>query len=157
MFQKGLAKIWILTIVVVIIIVASILLGGILIRQQWQKSVEEQLPLVEEELTREQIITYVTENITVISPRELEFGAIDWSVIGYGFTPDMHMYVDFEDGHFLWRALLACTGTPLNIECDVEALFEPQREGAWPLVEGQDTQKDEPIVHQWTIDYRWTR
>ncbi|HBB27246.1 TPA: hypothetical protein DCZ36_01965, partial [Candidatus Gracilibacteria bacterium] len=111
---------------------------------------------VDEEVLRQLFIDYVSSNITEIigaySTKEATNGK--WFADGFGFTSERHMYVDFEDGHFLFRALLECESTPLT--CKTLAIFEKQGAG-WMVVEGKDSQKNLPIIYKWAKDYEWQR
>ncbi len=106
----------------------------------------------------QEVIDYISQNITEIlqNSSSLEATNGSWYSTGYGFTSINDVYVDFEDGHYMHRALLACTET-----CEIGAVFEKKHESKdtweWEVIEGEDTQKENPIVHKWAMDYEWER
>lgn len=104
------------------------------------------------------LIDYVSSNITEIisaySAKKATNGR--WFADGFGFTSARHVYVDFEDGHFLFRTLLECDSRDSIITCTPLAILE-QQEREWIATEGTDSQKDYPIIHTWAKDYEWQR
>lgn len=106
----------------------------------------------------EDIIRFIDENITDIigefSPKKATNGA--WFADGFGFTSASHAYVDFEDGHFLFRALLQCDSLKDTIVCTPLAILEKQ-EREWVVIKWTDTQKGSPVIHTWAKDYEWQR
>lgn len=108
--------------------------------------------------TYEETISYIDSNITKIVESGnfvVEPANGKWFADGYGFTSPNHVYVDFEDGHFLFRVLLECKGTNADLSCNPLAFFET--DNGWNLMQGQDPEKDNPIVHAWAKDYDWER
>jgi hypothetical protein len=104
------------------------------------------------------IISFIDENITeIVESGNFEVEPVNgqWFADGYGFTSPNHVYVDFEDGHFLFRVLLECKGAGTNLNCEALAFFET--DNGWTLMQGQDSEKDNPIVHAWAKDYEWKR
>lgn len=103
-------------------------------------------------------INFIDENITQIV-ESADFAPAPangkWYADGFGFTSPNNVYVDFEDGHFLFRVLLNCTGSTPNLTCEAMAFFETDH--GWILMSGQDSEKDNPIVYKWAKDYDWTR
>ncbi|MDD5376828.1 MAG: hypothetical protein PHH16_01800 [Candidatus Gracilibacteria bacterium] len=100
------------------------------------------------------VSAHITEIITAYSSKKATNGK--WFADGFGFTSANHVYVDFEDGHYLFRALLECKDKNTSLVCTTLAIFEKQKQG-WVVSEGKDTQKDNPIVHTWAKDYKWER
>jgi|GEM_PF-5884557 len=103
-------------------------------------------------------IDYVHDNITTIinSYFSTKPANDNWFAVGYGFTSSHHVYVDFEDGHFLYRALLECNSDQNSISsCTTLAILENQKQ--WVVIQGEDSQKDTPIVYKWAKDYEWQR
>lgn len=104
------------------------------------------------------LIDYISSNITEIigaySAKKATNGK--WFADGFGFTSARHVYVDFEDGHFLFRTLLECDSRDSIITCTPLAILE-QQEREWIATEGTDSQKDYPIIHTWAKDYEWQR
>ena len=79
-----------------------------------------------------------------------------WFVVGYGFTSINYIYVDFEDGHSVYRSLLKCDIENNNVTlCKSLALFEKRKN--WELIQGEDTQVNNSIVYSWAKDYDWKR
>ncbi|MDD2891954.1 MAG: hypothetical protein PHQ95_03235 [Candidatus Gracilibacteria bacterium] len=107
----------------------------------------------------EGIIGFIDEHITEIIGAYSSKKAVNgkWFADGFGFTSANHVYVDFEDGHFLFRALLECSYENSIISCTPLAILEKQKEEEWITIEGTDTQKDFPIIYTWTKDYEWQR
>ena len=98
-------------------------------------------------------IKYIDSNITTIINASFSRTSANghWFVDGYGFTSLKDVYVDFEDGHYLYRALLKCdiVENKLN-SCKALAIFEKQKQ--WVVIEGEDTQKNNPIIYKWAKD-----
>lgn len=118
-----------------------------------EKPAVEEKPEVKQ-VSYKDVIAFVERNITTILENTFSRQPTNgkWFASGYGFTSPNFVYVDFEDGHFLFRALLECkTAT----DCSALAIFEKQ--GEWLIRQGKDTQKDNPIVYKWAQDYEWQR
>jgi hypothetical protein len=101
---------------------------------------------------------YVNQNITEIMTSYSSIVPANgkWFVDWFGFTSYNYVYVDYEDWHNLYRALLNCNKTNNTISCDPFAVFEIQT-GAWVVVQWEDTQKDNSIVYQYAVDWEWKR
>jgi len=84
------------------------------------------------ENTMEFVNGNITEIIKSYSSKKPTNG--QWFADGFGFTSLNHVYVDFEDGHYLFRALLNCTSIENKITCTPLAVFEKQKQG-WLVVE----------------------
>ncbi len=117
-----------------------------------------------ESVSYQDIIDYVDNNITTIIDKSFSKKATNgnWFAVGYGFTSLNHVYVDFEDGHVLYRALLECNDYQDNISsCKTLAIFEKKYSArdnsTWEVSQGNDTQKDNSIIYKWAIDYEWQR
>ncbi len=111
----------------------------------------------ENNLTYENVINYIDLNITEIindfSEKKPANGK--WFADWYGFISPSDVYVDFEDGHFLYRALLKCNNAQNTISCIVLAIFEKDKD--WKVVKWEDSVKDNPIIYKWAKDYEWER
>ena len=68
------------------------------------------------------ISSHITEIIGAYSTRKATNGR--WFADGFGFTSANHVYVDFEDGHFLFRTLLQCDFRDSTIICTPLAILE---------------------------------
>lgn len=81
----------------------------------------------------EEIIGFVNKHITEIIGAYSSKKAVNekWFVDGFGFTSVNHVYVDFEDGHFLFRVLLECSYENSIISCTPLAILEKQKEEGW--------------------------
>lgn len=103
------------------------------------------------------IMDYVDQNITKIMMSNSQIKPVNdkWFADWYGFTSDNHVYVDFEDGHNMYRALIECKNDENIISCNYIAIFEKQDE--WRIIQWIDTQKDKPIIYQYAKDYEWKR
>ncbi|MFA5917743.1 MAG: S-layer homology domain-containing protein [Candidatus Gracilibacteria bacterium] len=114
--------------------------------------------LIVPEMSYQDVMDYVNQNITEIMTSYSSIVPANgkWFVDGFGFTSYNYVYVDYEDGHNLYRALLNCNKTNNTISCDPFAVFEIQT-GAWVVVQGEDTQKDNSIVYQYAVDGEWKR
>ncbi|MDP2090642.1 MAG: hypothetical protein Q8K30_03500 [Candidatus Gracilibacteria bacterium] len=108
-------------------------------------------------ITYQDIINYVEINITDIINDFSEKKPVNgkWFADGYGFTSTSDVYVDFEDGHYLYRALLKCNNEKNIISCKTGAIFEKDKN--WKLIEGEDIVKNSPIIYKWAKDYEWER
>jgi hypothetical protein len=112
----------------------------------------------ETNISYQKIIEYINSNITTIINKSFSKKSANgnWFADGYGFTSLNYVYVDFEDGHVLYRALLECNIDQNNVNsCKILAIFENQKQ--WIVVQGEDTQKNNPIVYKWAKDYEWKR
>lgn len=112
---------------------------------------------IEDNLTYQNVINYIDINITEIINDFSEKKPVNgkWFVDWYGFTSTSDVYVDFEDGHFLYRALLKCNNAQNTISCSALAIFEKNKN--WIVVEWEDKVKDNPIIYKWAKDYDWER
>ncbi|NDK09560.1 hypothetical protein GW846_02175 [Candidatus Gracilibacteria bacterium] len=110
------------------------------------------------EISYQDVMDYVNQHITEIITPYSSILPVNgtWFADGYGFTSTHHAYVDYEDGHNLYRALLNCDTIDSTISCNPLAIFEKQS-SSWIVIQGEDTQKDNPIVYQHTLDYVWER
>ena len=108
-------------------------------------------------LTYQNVINYINLNITEIindfSEKKPSNGK--WFTDWYGFTSTSDVYVDFEDGHFLYRALLRCNNAQNTISCNALAIFEKDKN--WKIVKWEDSVKNNPIIYKWAKDYEWER
>lgn len=81
-------------------------------------------------ISYQKIIDYVSANITDIinaySSKKATNGK--WFADGFSFTSINHVYVDFEDGHYLFRALLECNNGNTAFTCTTLAVSEKQKE-----------------------------
>lgn len=110
-------------------------------------------------LTYKNVINYVDLNITEIindfSEKKPANGK--WFADWYGFTSPSDVYVDFEDWHFLYRALLKCNNAQNTISCVAVAIFQKDKDKKWKVIEWEDKVKDNPIIYKWAKDYEWER
>lgn len=72
------------------------------------------------------VSAHITEIITAYSSKKATNGK--WFADGFGFTSANHVYVDFEDGHYLFRALLECKDKNTSLVCTTLAIFEKQKQ-----------------------------
>ncbi|MDD2870831.1 MAG: hypothetical protein PHS49_02475 [Candidatus Gracilibacteria bacterium] len=109
------------------------------------------------EYNYQDLMDYIDKNITEILGDYPEQKPANgkWFADGYGFTSINDVYVDFEDGHFMYRALLNCNNTDGEFSCSPSAIFEKEKD--WKLVKGVDTVKDFPIIYSKAVDYEWKR
>lgn len=105
-----------------------------------------------EALVYQDVIDHIDANITEIVassyPATMPANGT-WYVTGYGFTSITsmaHTYVDFEDGHFMYRISAHCRGSKHDLNCNAAALLKPDN-GEWKLMSGTDMYRDHPIVH----------
>lgn len=114
--------------------------------------------LIVPEMSYQDVMDYVNQNITEIMTSYSSIVPANgkWFVDWFGFTSYNYVYVDYEDWHNLYRALLNCNKTNNTISCDPFAVFEIQT-GAWVVVQWEDTQKDNSIVYQYAVDWEWKR
>ncbi len=114
--------------------------------------------LIVPEMSYQDVMDYVNQNITEIMTSYSSIVPVNdkWFADWFGFTSNNYVYVDYEDGHNLYRSLLNCNKINNLISCDPLAVFEKQT-GLWVVVQGEDTQKDNSIVYQYAVDYEWKR
>lgn len=81
-------------------------------------------------ISYQNLIDYISSNITdIISAYSAKKATNDkWFADGFGFTSVNYVYVDFEDGHFLFRALLECNEEESVLACKTLAVFEKQKQ-----------------------------
>lgn len=79
-------------------------------------------------MTYEDVIDHVDNNITDIIGVDGPVKPANGKRFadGYGFVSSRAVYVDFEDGHFLYRALLECDKVTKTVSCRTLALFYNQ-------------------------------
>lgn len=79
-------------------------------------------------LTYQDVIDYVDVHITDIMTPYSAIAAKNgkWFADGYGFVSPRYVYVDYEDGHSLYRTLLDCDNTNNILSCTPLAVFENQ-------------------------------
>lgn len=108
------------------------------------------------DLSYQDIIDYIDKNITEIINTYSTIKPTNWKWFtdGYGFTSINNVYVDYEDWHYLYRALLECNKNN-TIKCKALAIFENKK--GWVVVQWDDTQKDNSIIYKWAKDYDWKR
>lgn len=104
-------------------------------------------------LSYEDTMEYIDNNITSLIDASAPMKAANGQRFadGYGFTSPERVYVDFEDGHYLYRALLQCVERNKAPYCTVKALFEKKQDRA--VVQWEDSQKNKPIVFKWAKWY----
>ncbi len=110
------------------------------------------------EMSYQDVMDYVTQNITeIVTPYSSIVPANGkWFANWFGFTSTNYVYVNYEDGHNIYRALLNCNMTNNMISCDPLAVFEKPND-LRILVQWEDTQKDNSIVYKYAVDYEWER
>lgn len=144
------------------VVIAAILTGGVVyliqkrVFDKERQELEERIEGLENQTSKESLMEYIKENITEIVSSSSSFveqpANGTWYAIGFGFTSNQHVYVDFEDGHSFFRTLLECSNQN-GIRCHIKAFFDDQGR----LITGTDTQKDNPIIYSWAQDYEWQR
>lgn len=108
-------------------------------------------------LSYQYIIDYVDKNITEIinTYSTIKPANEKWFTDGYWFTSINNLYVDYEDWHYLYRALLECNKNN-KISCKTLAIFEKQKSW-WSVIQWEDTQKNNSIIYKSAKDYEWER
>lgn len=110
------------------------------------------------DLSYQDIINYLNYNITdiMINYSSIKPANWQWFTDWFWFTSINHVYVDYEDWHYLYRALLKCDNINNVLLCNPLAVFENQNR-VWVIVQWEDTQKYNSIIHKWAVDYEWER
>jgi hypothetical protein len=110
------------------------------------------------DLSYQDIINYLNYNISdiIINYSKVKPANWQWYADWFWFTSINHVYVDYEDGHYLYRALLECDNKNNILLCNPLAIFEDQ-ERVWVVIQWEDTQKNKDIIHKWAKDYEWKR
>lgn len=110
------------------------------------------------DLSYQDIINYLNYNITDILTKYSEIKPENWQWFAdwFGFTSINNVYVDYEDWHYLYRALLECDNKNNIILCNPLAIFEKQKSW-WIVIQWEDTQKNNEIIYKWAKDYEWER
>lgn len=110
------------------------------------------------ELSYQDIINYLNYNITDIITKYSKIKPANWKWFAdwFGFTSINNVYVDYEDWHFLYRALLECDNKNNIISCKPEAIFEKEKSW-WKVIQWEDTQKNKEIIYKTALDYEWER
>lgn len=127
----------------------------------WKKSNKVDFTIIPSEiiidLSYQDIIDYIDKNITEIINNYSKIKPTNWKWFAdwYGFTSINNVYVDYEDWHYLYRALLECNKNN-TISCKTLAIFEKQKSW-WIVIQWKDTQKDNSITYEWAKDYNWER
>ena len=89
------------------------------------------------EFSREEFMTYVSKNISTLSPEKPVLGG-RWGVIRFWFTKDGVAYAEYEDGHILRQILVeAKEGSEGKTNYKVLGYFEPGI-NEWILKDGND-------------------
>ncbi len=102
------------------------------------------------EISRHEIMEYITKNISVLSPEKAVLGG-RWGVINFWFADNISFYVDYEDGHILRRLLINIEGTTESPKYKIIGFFEPGDDD-WILKEGENT------ISEKTLDlYDWDK
>lgn len=109
------------------------------------------------DLSYQDIINYLNYNITDIITKYSDIKPANWQWFAdwFWFTSINYVYVDYEDGHYLYRALLKCDNPNNILSCNPQAIFEDQK--WWVVIQWEDSQKDNDIIYKWAVDYEWKR
>lgn len=108
-------------------------------------------------LSYEDTMEYIESNITSLIDASAPIKPANGQRFadGYGFTSPEWVYVDFEDGHYLYRVLLQCMQRNDAPYCVARALFEKGQ--IRKVIQWEDSQKNKPIVFKWAKWYDWVR
>lgn len=159
----------------IIIILLVILIAGIFFYKQrfnywpWQINLERQGQREEqktntavnwlirkiEKVDREQVMEYVSKNISAISPEKPVLGG-SWYTTRFWFVfgSDKDFYVEYEDGHIMRKMLIKIEDGKYK----VVGFFEPG-EDDWQLKSGEDLQFGKPLeLYEYDQDLnKWVR
>lgn len=110
------------------------------------------------DLSYQDIINYLNYNISdiIIKYSSIKPTNWQWYADWFGFTSINNVYVDYEDGHYLYRALLECDNKNNILLCNSQAVFEKEKSW-WKVIQWEDTQKNRDIIYKWAQDYEWER
>lgn len=110
------------------------------------------------DLSYQDIIDYLDKNITEIITSYSTILPTNWKWFAdwFWFTSINNVYVDYEDGHYLYRALLECHNPNNILSCNPLAIFEKQKSW-WLVIQWENTQKNNNIIYKWAKDYEWER
>lgn len=108
---------------------------------------KEEIPIVDYLEVKDYIVSNITEILLGIEQKPANG---KWFATKLEFTSGSSVYVDFEDGHFGFRALLECTKAT-KFSCSVVAVFESDKTG-WYLISGTDTANGKPVTYVWSLD-----
>ena len=92
-------------------------------------------------------ITEIIKSYSIIKPTNWQW-FVDW----FWFTSVNHVYIDYEDGHYLYRALLECNKENNILSCNPIGIFEKQKNW-WRVIQWLDSQKDNDIIYKWSKNY----
>jgi hypothetical protein len=125
----------------IIMIIATLVVAGVYYAiKTWKPASEipQEQSVVEDIITRKQIMTDVSKKIAKISPVKPVLGG-KWRVNRLWFVQgsNENFYVEYEDGHILRRVLIMVKKKDDGLDYKVIAYFEPG-EVDWELKDGED-------------------
>jgi hypothetical protein len=137
-------KVYLVIIIIILILIAS----GIyyFLKNQKPISPEQENPLiVENEITREEIMNDFTNKISDISPAKPVLGG-RWYINRYWFPQGVNdgFYAEYEDGHIMRQVLITAGKKDNQLNYGLIAYFEPG-ENDWVLKQGEDKFLGKPL------------
>jgi len=124
----------------IFIITVIAVAGGIyyFLKEQEPSKSAENPPIIENEITREEIMDDFIEKIGEISPAKPVLGGI-WYINRYWFPQgiDDNFYAEYEDGHIMRQVLITAERNDNQPHYKLIAYFEPG-ENDWVLKQGED-------------------
>ena len=132
----------------IIIIVLILISGGVYcIAKNLGKSNQqtENPSIVENEITREEIMDDFMKKIGEISPAKPVLGG-NWYINRYWFPQGTNdgFYAEYEDGHIMRRVLITAEKNDNQPDYKLIAYFEPG-ENDWVLKQGEDKFSGKPL------------
>ena len=125
----------------IIIIIAILVVVGVYYSiKTWKPAGEipQEQSVVEDIITRKEIMTDVSKKIAEISPVKPVLGG-KWRVNRFWFVQESNenFYIEYEDGHILRQILVTVVKKGGELDYKVIAYFEPG-EVDWELKNGED-------------------
>lgn len=132
----------------IIIIILILIVGGVycFLKNQKPNSPGQENPLiVENKITREEIMDDFMKKISEISPAKPVLGG-KWYINRYWFPQgiDDSFYAEYEDGHIMRQVLITAEKKDNQLNYKVVAYFEPG-ENDWLLKQGEDKFLGKPL------------
>jgi len=124
----------------IIIIIAIIVVAGVyyITGNQQPTPTNGEPPIIEDKISREEIMVDVSKKIAEISPQKPVLGG-KWHVNRFWFVQDSNknFYVEYEDGHIFRQILVEAEKKEGKLNYKVIGYFEPG-ETTWDLKQGED-------------------
>jgi len=125
----------------IIIIILILIAGGVyyfLKKQEPNSPGQENPPIVENKVSREEMMDDFMKKIGEISPAKPVLGG-SWYINRYWFPQgiDDGFYAEYEDGHIMREILVTAKKKDNQLDYEVNAYFEPG-ENDWVLKQGED-------------------